>query len=164
MTNDTEINDTAISLAMVTVDCDDAHAMAQFWSRLLGGEITHDEGDYAMVEAGGVRLGFGRDDNYSRPAWPDHGAKQFHLDLSVQDLDAATDRGSSWARPWRSRSRPRRPESGSSSSTPPVIPSASRSGAEQPPAPGPAVAGSGHGSDLRVLGRRAAGPHRGENP
>lgn len=92
MTNDTEINDIAISLAMVTVDCDDAHAMAQFWSRLLGGEITHDEGDYAMVEAGGVRLGFGRDDNYSRPAWPDHGAKQFHLDLSVQDLDAATDR------------------------------------------------------------------------
>lgn len=92
MTNDTEINDTAISLAMVTVDCDDAHAMAQFWSRLLGGEITHDEGDYAMVEAGGVRLGFGRDDNYSRPAWPDHGAKQFHLDLSVQDLAAATDR------------------------------------------------------------------------
>lgn len=92
MTNDTEINDTAISLAMVTVDCDDAHAMAQFWSRLLGGEITHDEGDYAMVEAGGVRLGFGRDDNYTRPAWPDHGAKQFHLDLSVQDLDAATDR------------------------------------------------------------------------
>lgn len=90
MTNDTTISE--ISLAMVTIDCDDAHAMAQFWSALLGGEITHDEGDYAMVEAGGVRLGFGRDDDYTRPAWPDHGAKQFHLDLSAQDLDAATAR------------------------------------------------------------------------
>lgn len=80
------------SLAMVTIDCDDAHAMTVFWSKLLGGQITHDEGGYGMVIAGGVTLGFGETPDYRRPAWPDDGAKQFHLDLSAPDLTAAAQR------------------------------------------------------------------------
>ncbi|GAB3588108.1 VOC family protein [Calidifontibacter terrae] len=86
------MTDITANLAMVTIDCSDARAMAQFWSQLLGGEITHDEGDYAMVKAGDTTLGFGRSDDYTPPTWPDNGHKQFHLDLSVQDLDAARDR------------------------------------------------------------------------
>lgn len=31
-----------------------------FWSALLDGTIEKDEGDYSMVEAGDVTLGFGR--------------------------------------------------------------------------------------------------------
>lgn len=90
MTNDT--TNTAPSLAMVTIDCDDAHAMAVFWSELLGGQIAHDEGDYSMVTVGQTSLGFGRTPDYARPQWPDAGGKQFHLDLAASDLDAASAR------------------------------------------------------------------------
>lgn len=98
MTNDSAPTPTTPSsaplatLAMVTIDCDDAHAMALFWSELLGGRIAHDEGDYSMVTAGGVTLGFGRDPQYRAPQWSQAGTKQFHLDLSTDDLDAAAAR------------------------------------------------------------------------
>ena len=41
MTNDTASTPSSApvaALAMVTIDCDDAHAMARFWSELLGGQ------------------------------------------------------------------------------------------------------------------------------
>lgn len=78
------------TLTMVTIDCADANEMAQFWSRLLDGSIEHNDGDYSMVKANGTTLGFGRTDDYTAPTWPDAGAKQFHLDLAVTDLDRAT--------------------------------------------------------------------------
>ncbi|OYO25143.1 glyoxalase [Enemella dayhoffiae] len=86
-------SDTSFRLAMVTLDCDDAHAMATFWSALLGGQITHDEGGYAMVTTpGGTTLGFGETPDYRRPAWPNTGDKQFHFDLDASDVEAASRR------------------------------------------------------------------------
>ena len=78
-------------LAMVTLDCGDPRAEAEFWSAALGGQVAHSEDDYAMVTSGaGPALGFGRLDGYAPPAWPDEGGtKQFHLDLAVDDLAAA---------------------------------------------------------------------------
>ena len=78
-------------LAMVTLDCADAQEMARFWSAILGWETTYAEGDYAMLRGPDHALGFGRVEGYSPPSWPDEaGGKQFHLDLAVEDLDAAT--------------------------------------------------------------------------
>ena len=77
-------------LAMVTVDCADPRAEAQFWSAALGWDVAHAEDEYAMVTGGGTALGFGRVDGWTAPAWPDEdGVKQFHFDLAVDDLAAA---------------------------------------------------------------------------
>lgn len=77
-------------LEMVTIDCLDPQAEATFWAGLLGGEVTYADENYGLVKVGERRLGFGRVDGFSAPEWPDpHGAKQFHLDLSVEDLEAA---------------------------------------------------------------------------
>ena len=77
-------------LAMVTLDCADPEASAAFWSGLLGWEVAHAERDYAMLTGPEHALGFGRVEDYQPPGWPnDHGSKQFHFDLAVDDLDEA---------------------------------------------------------------------------
>lgn len=77
-------------IAMFTIDCSDPAREAEFWSALTGGTIAVSTEDYAMVTGEGPALGFGRIDDYAPSAWPDtSGAKQFHLDLAVADLDEA---------------------------------------------------------------------------
>ena len=83
------MTDTA-RLAMVTVDCADPGASATFWSALLGWDIVASSADYAMLSGPSHALGFGRVEDYEPPTWPnEHGSKQFHFDLAVDDLDAA---------------------------------------------------------------------------
>lgn len=78
------------SLAMVSIDCDKPGALAEFYHRILGWEITYNEGDYAMITGGSVSVGFGRVDGFAPPRWPDPDSpKQFHLDFYVDDLDEA---------------------------------------------------------------------------
>lgn len=80
-------------LAMVTLDCADPEASAAFWSALLGWEVVHSQAEYAMLSGPDHALGFGRVPDYQPPAWPnERGSKQFHLDLAVEDLDAAQER------------------------------------------------------------------------
>ena len=52
------------------------------------------EGDgYAMIgREGTTPIGFGTDPNYTAPAWPDDGHKQFHLDVAATDPDATVAR------------------------------------------------------------------------
>ncbi len=79
------------TLKMVTLDCADPEVSATFWSSLLGWSVVHAEKDYAMLQGPSSALGFGRIDDYLPPAWPNaNGSKQFHFDLAVEDLDAAT--------------------------------------------------------------------------
>lgn len=81
------------SLAMITLDCADPTESATFWSTMLGWDIAHAEGDYAMLTGPSHALGFGRVDGYEAPAWPNaNGSKQFHFDLAVHDLDEAQQR------------------------------------------------------------------------
>lgn len=80
----------AAQLAMVSLDCADPRAQAAFWSGVLGWEVAAAEEEYAMLLGPGTRLGFGRVEGYRPPSWPDpDGGKRFHLDLAVDDLDAA---------------------------------------------------------------------------
>jgi hypothetical protein len=76
---------------MVTLDCADPREEADFWAALLGYEQAYADDNYAMLKGpDGPALGFGRVEDYASPAWPNpNGSKQFHLDLAVDDLDAA---------------------------------------------------------------------------
>jgi predicted enzyme related to lactoylglutathione lyase len=80
----------AARLAMVTLDCADPVRSATFWSAMLGWEVASSEHDYAMLTGPDHALGFGRVEGYTAPGWPnEHGSKQFHFDLAVDDLDEA---------------------------------------------------------------------------
>lgn len=76
------------TLAMVSIDCQDAKAMAVFYSALLGWEVAMEGDGYAMLQGPGQRLGFGEIPDYQAPSWPDDGTKQFHFDLGADDVDA----------------------------------------------------------------------------
>ncbi|SFA94844.1 hypothetical protein SAMN05216266_102397 [Amycolatopsis marina] len=78
------------TLVMVNLDCADPRGLAEFYHQVLGWEITHAADEYAMISGEGAPIGFGRVEGFEPPAWPDRNAgKRFHLDLSVDDLDAA---------------------------------------------------------------------------
>src|SRR4051794_29091018 len=79
------------ALKMLTLDSSDARRDAAFWSTVLGWEVAHVQDEYAMLTGpDGVALGLGLVADHEPPGWPnEHGSKQFHLDLAVDDLDAA---------------------------------------------------------------------------
>jgi hypothetical protein len=79
------------TLWSVTLDCDDAGKLADFWVEMLGGKIAYTSDKFVGVELpNGVWIGAYQIADHRRPSWPDgEPPKQFHLDLSVQDLDAA---------------------------------------------------------------------------
>ena len=84
----------SISWGTVCLDCDDAHAMARFYGGLLGWEPTFTEDDWVLMRNpdGGVGLSFQAEEKYRPPIWPEEeGAQQkmIHLDVRVDDLDAA---------------------------------------------------------------------------
>jgi predicted enzyme related to lactoylglutathione lyase len=82
------MTDAAARLAMVTLDCADPGESAAFWSAMLGWTVVSSEKDYAMLAGPAHALGFGRVEGYAAPSWPnEHGSKQFHFDLAVDDLD-----------------------------------------------------------------------------
>lgn len=77
-------------LGMVNIDCADPCRLAAFYGQVLGWEVTHSDDEYAMIAGGGTAIGFGRVAEYTPPDWPDLACgKQFHLDLSVEDVPSA---------------------------------------------------------------------------
>ncbi len=83
-------------LATVCIDCADAHAMADFYGRLLGWEVTLAEPQWVLMHdpSGGIGLSFQADAEYRAPTWPEHGTaqdKMIHLDIQVDDLDEAAE-------------------------------------------------------------------------
>ncbi|MDT4911063.1 MAG: hypothetical protein QOC66_191 [Pseudonocardiales bacterium] len=75
----------------VTLDCDDPEKLAAFWAEMLGGKVAYTSDKFVGVELEtGTWIGAYQIPDYQRPSWPDgEPPKQFHLDLSVEDLDAA---------------------------------------------------------------------------
>jgi catechol 2,3-dioxygenase-like lactoylglutathione lyase family enzyme len=83
-------------LATVCIDCADAHAMAEFYGRLLGWEATASDSEWVLMRdpAGGTGLSFQAESSYREPTWPEQQAgqdKMLHLDIQVDDLDAAVE-------------------------------------------------------------------------
>jgi catechol 2,3-dioxygenase-like lactoylglutathione lyase family enzyme len=84
----------SLQLATICIDCADADAMAEFYGRLLGWEVTYREPDFVLMRdpVGGTGLSFQAEAWYRPPTWPEqpHGQdKMLHLDIWVDDLDAA---------------------------------------------------------------------------
>jgi catechol 2,3-dioxygenase-like lactoylglutathione lyase family enzyme len=85
-------------LLSVVVDCSDAEVSSRFWQRLLGYERLYDDVDergtqwvtIGRPDSPSDRLSFQRVDDYQPPTWPEGPRpQQLHLDLRVDDLDAA---------------------------------------------------------------------------
>lgn len=82
------------SLATVVLDCPDAHVLAEFYRRLLGWDVALSEPDWVLLRCptGGTGLSFQSEAAYRPPVWPeqsDDQQKMLHLDIQVDDLEAA---------------------------------------------------------------------------
>jgi hypothetical protein len=112
-----------LTLTAAVLDAPDARELADFYRRLLGWTVVREEPDWVKLAApeGGAGLSFQTEANYVRPTWPAGPGDQqmmVHLDIEVDDLDAAGAMPSPRARPSRSISPKTTFES---TSTPQVI-------------------------------------------
>lgn len=85
---------TFVSLQTLNIDCGDAEAMAQFYVRLLGWDITYRDADFVLMQdpGGGTGLSFQQLEGYQAPVWPERPGeprKMMHLDIGVDHLQAA---------------------------------------------------------------------------
>jgi catechol 2,3-dioxygenase-like lactoylglutathione lyase family enzyme len=78
-------------LTSVVLDCRDPHALAHFYSELLGWPVVRVDGDWVDIGDGqGRRLSFQHAPDHQPPRWPDPGfPQQVHLDIKVQDVHEA---------------------------------------------------------------------------
>jgi catechol 2,3-dioxygenase-like lactoylglutathione lyase family enzyme len=73
------------------LDCPDPHALAAFYSGLLGDPITYADDDFVVVAASERTSGlaFQRAADHRPPTWPDPSVpQQIHLDVMVDDVAA----------------------------------------------------------------------------
>ncbi|GAA4606705.1 catechol 2,3-dioxygenase-like lactoylglutathione lyase family enzyme [Actinoplanes octamycinicus] len=79
------------TLMGVMLDCPDAKQLSTFWSEVLGKPITYEGDGMAMIgEDGAQPIMFQQVGDYRAPQWPDPAhPQQFHLDVTVDDVDAA---------------------------------------------------------------------------
>ena len=77
-------------LGVVVLDCPDPRALAGFYAEVLGGTMEVD-GDWVdLTSPDGLALAFQAAPDFVAPEWPaPDRSQQFHLDLTVEDLDAA---------------------------------------------------------------------------
>ncbi|GAA3302980.1 VOC family protein [Streptomyces cinereospinus] len=77
-------------LGVVVLDCPDPRALAGFYAEVLGGTVEGDDAWVDLKVPGGPQLAFQAAAGFVPPGWPSaENSQQFHLDLTVEDLDAA---------------------------------------------------------------------------
>lgn len=78
-------------LRSVVVDGKHPEALAAFYAKVLGGKVeASDETWVVSTTPEGTRLTFQRSPEHEQPRFPDpRGSQQFHLDIHVDDVDAA---------------------------------------------------------------------------
>ncbi|MGC3995848.1 MAG: VOC family protein [Propionicimonas sp.] len=90
-----------LRLTSLTVSCPAPAELAAFYARLLGAEVVATEpaapgepegAGWAQLDAGGFRVNFEHERHWTPPTWPavdGHQTATQHLDIQVDDLDAA---------------------------------------------------------------------------
>ncbi|MFN2388387.1 MAG: VOC family protein [Actinomycetota bacterium] len=83
-----------MTLTATVLDSPDARELADFYRRLLGWTVTANEPGWVKLGApdGGPGLSFQTETEYVRPTWPARPGDQqmmLHLDIEVDDLEAA---------------------------------------------------------------------------
>ncbi|MEU0395320.1 VOC family protein [Streptomyces sp. NPDC006208] len=83
-----------IRLLSFDFDCPDPAELARFYGDALDLPVLYDSDDFVLLgREGASGLGFVRQTGFQPPAWPDPAhSKQAHLELGVDDLDAAQER------------------------------------------------------------------------
>ena len=79
----------------LVLDCPDPRRLAAFYSALFGRPITYDSDDWVVVAADDTTSGiaFQLSPDQVAPTWPDPTIpQQAHLDVMVEDVDAARPR------------------------------------------------------------------------
>ncbi|MFE9956278.1 VOC family protein [Micromonospora sp. NPDC005299] len=84
-----------LTMTATVLDAPDARELAAFYERLLGWSRGEDESDWVTLVGpeGGAGLSFQTEPAYVRPVWPaGPGEPQMmaHLDIKVDDLEAAS--------------------------------------------------------------------------
>lgn len=81
------------TLHATTLDCPDPLALAHFYQAVFGGTVRPDDDGNRWVDlaiSDGQYLSFQRSDDFVPPVWPsDDGDQQMHLEVVVDDMDAA---------------------------------------------------------------------------
>ncbi|MBE0611265.1 MAG: VOC family protein [Dehalococcoidia bacterium] len=83
-----------LRIETINLDCPDPEALADFYGRLFGWEVTFRDDDLILMQdpAGGTGLSFQQRSDYRPPVWPEEPGSQekmVHLDIRVDDLEAA---------------------------------------------------------------------------
>ena len=83
-----------LRLSTVVLDAPDATTLADFYRRLLGWPVERAEDHWVKLSSpnGGAALSFQTESAYARPTWPAGPGDQqmmIHLDIQVDDLEAA---------------------------------------------------------------------------
>ncbi|HET7017477.1 MAG TPA: VOC family protein [Streptosporangiaceae bacterium] len=83
-----------MTMTAAVLSAADPRALAAFYQRLLGWPIGADEPDWVTLRpaGGGAGLSFHVDEGHVPPVWPaapGDQQMQMHLDIEVEDLDAA---------------------------------------------------------------------------
>src|SRR3954453_13728356 len=79
-------------LRAVVLDCPEPRKLADFYAELLGWKVTYEDPAGVTIRSdGNVRISFQRALDYQPTTWPDPARpQQFHLDVTVADLDKAS--------------------------------------------------------------------------
>lgn len=85
------------TLVSTVLGTPDPRGLARFYGALLGWPIRTDEPEWVTLrpEDGGAGLSFQLETEHTPPVWPagrDEQQMQLHLDLQVDDVDAAVER------------------------------------------------------------------------
>ena len=79
----------------IVIDCPDPHALAGFYSELVGLPVTFDSEDWVVIARDSTSSGiaFQLAVDLTPPGWLDpERPQQFHLDIMVDDVEEAEDR------------------------------------------------------------------------
>jgi hypothetical protein len=82
-------------LASISIDCPDPAALAGFYAALLALEqiFATPDGSFVALSNGSIAITLMRTDDHVAPTWPQPGQlQQMHLDIAVDDLEAAVTR------------------------------------------------------------------------
>jgi catechol 2,3-dioxygenase-like lactoylglutathione lyase family enzyme len=83
-------------LDSLVIDCPEPRELADFYIELLGMYLVSEDPDWVTLRTdspGAAGLCFQRAENFEPPQWPDPSRpQQFHLDVRVEDFDAAEER------------------------------------------------------------------------
>jgi predicted enzyme related to lactoylglutathione lyase len=73
----------------IVFDAADIGAESAFWAGMLGGTVEADDDWHSVLVDGDARIGVQLAPDHVPPDWPDGAPQQIHLDLWVDDLEAA---------------------------------------------------------------------------